>query len=72
MKAFTVPQAKAEILRRLAKSKVKSVSCNVRLGDTAQTDIDQAFRELRDEGRIFARGGRWYERGPAPRWGAEA
>lgn len=57
MKVFTVEQAKAEILRRLAKSKARSVSCTVKLGATDDATIDQAFRELRDEGRIFARGG---------------
>lgn len=56
-KPLTVTQAKAEILRRIGKSKARSVSSKVRLGDTAQQDIDQAFRELRDEGRLFARGG---------------
>ncbi len=57
MKVFTVPQAKAEILRRLAKSKARSVSCKVKLGATDDATVDDAFRKLRDEGRIFARAG---------------
>jgi hypothetical protein len=68
---LTVEQAKRELLRRITKNRARSVATTVSLGCTPPHVIDQALTELRDEGRIFVVRGRWYERGPAPRWGAE-
>jgi hypothetical protein len=62
MKAFTVATAKTEIVKRISRSKTRSVAAGCRLGGTADAVIEQAFRELRDEGRIWSRDKRWFLR----------
>jgi hypothetical protein len=57
-----VPACKAELLRRMAKSKLGSLSPLIKVGATADHVIEQAFRELRDEGRFFSQSKRWYPR----------
>ena len=66
-KPLTVPQAKAEILRRIQKATTQSVSSKVRLGPTPPHVIDAAFYELRDEGKVWVMNKRWYLRPSAAR-----
>jgi hypothetical protein len=62
MKAFTVATAKTEIIKRISRTKTASLPGGYRIGDTPDAVIEQAFRELRDEGRIWSRDKRWFLR----------
>jgi hypothetical protein len=61
-KVYTLAQCKAEILKRIGRSRVRSVASMIRLGGTADAVIEDAFRELRDEGKIWSRDKRWFLR----------